>query len=157
MKKSRTHARVSSHSRGERRQRLVHATRIIAIDARASFFLHAITCVLVDSSEPWHSCKETFGKMNLGLQTHRNGLEKTRRWSQNTSQIQTCLDVVKENPPKKPSRDPRRLASNSRLAVSLGTSLISIIKLCIRLFIEQRLSVCDARNFQKLINNSPFL
>ena len=62
--------------------------------------------------------------MNLGLQTHRNGLEKTRRWSQNTSQIQTnvqtCLDVVKENPPKKPSRDPRRLASNSRLAVSLG-------------------------------------
>ena len=121
MKKSRTHARVSSHSRGERRQRLVHATRIIAIDARASFFLHAITCVLVDSSEPWHSCKETFGKMNLGLQTHRNGLEKTRRWSQNTSQIQTCLDVVKENPPKKPSRDPRRLASNSRLAVSLGT------------------------------------
>ena len=34
---------------------------------------------------------------------------------------QTCLDVVKENPPKKPSRDPRRLASNSRLVVSLGT------------------------------------
>ena len=33
VKKSRTHARVSSHSRGERRQRLVHATRIIAIDA----------------------------------------------------------------------------------------------------------------------------
>ena len=48
---------------------------------------------------------------------------------------QTCLDVVKENPPKKPSRDPRRLASNSRLAVSLGTLLISI-KLCIR-FIER--------------------
>ena len=32
-----------------------------------------------------------------------------------------CLDVVKVNPPKKLSRDPRRLASNSRLAVSLGT------------------------------------
>ena len=29
--------------------------------------------------------------------------------------------MVKENPPKKPSRDPRRLASNSRLVVSLGT------------------------------------
>ena len=35
--------------------------------------------------------------------------------------ITQCLDVVKVNPPKKLSRDPRRLASNSRLAVSLGT------------------------------------
>ena len=36
-----------------------------------------------------------------------------------------CLDVVKVNPPKKLSRDPRRLASNSRLAVSLGTLYVS--------------------------------
>ena len=35
--------------------------------------------------------------------------------------IESCLDVVKVNPPRKPSRDPRRLASNSRSAVSPGT------------------------------------
>ena len=39
--------------------------------------------------------------------------------------ITQCLDVVKVNPPKKLSRDPRRLASNSRLAVSLGTLYVS--------------------------------
>ena len=67
----------------------------------------------------------------------KKGVPK-RRKMRSTSALkikQTCLDVVKENPPKKPSRDPRRLASNSRLAVSLGTLLISI-KLCIR-FIER--------------------
>ena len=53
----------------------------------------------------------------------KKGVPK-RRKMRSTSALkikQTCLDVVKENPPKKPSRDPRRLASNSRLAVSLGT------------------------------------
>ena len=37
-KKSRIHAPVSSHSRDERRQRLVRTTRIDGNDARASFF-----------------------------------------------------------------------------------------------------------------------
>jgi len=47
---------------------------------------------------------------------------------------QKCLDVVKENPPRKPSRDPRRLASNSRLAVSLGTFFYT----CIVMFYDFR-------------------
>ena len=43
----------------------------------------------------------------------------------NKQHIQKCLDVVKENPPRKPSRDPRRLVCNSRLAVSRGNSFVS--------------------------------
>ena len=41
------------------------------------------------------------------------------------SNHRSCLDVVKVNPPRKPSRDPRRLASNSRSAVSPGTRSLS--------------------------------
>ena len=64
--------------------------------------------------------------MNLGSQTHINFPENTEGVlknfiNSNKQNLQTCLDVVKVNPPKKLSRDPRRLASNSRLAVSLGT------------------------------------
>ncbi len=81
----------------------------------------------------------TLWKMNLGSQTHVNFPEKTevvlKNFINSNKNLQTCLDVVKVNPPKKLSRDPRRLASNSRLAVSLGTLLI-LIKLCIR-FIER--------------------
>ena len=78
--------------------------------------------MLVESCEPCQSCKETLGKMRLGLQTRKRGPEKAKDAVEIGIKIkQTCLDVVKENPPKKPSRDPRRLASNSRLAVSLGT------------------------------------
>ena len=81
----------------------------------------------------------TLWKMNLGSQTHVNFPEKTKvilkNFINSNRNLQTCLDVVKVNPPKKLSRDPRRLVSNSRLAVSLGTLLI-LIKLCIR-FIER--------------------
>jgi len=81
----------------------------------------------------------TLWKMNLGSQTHVNFPEKTevvlKNFINSNKNLQTCLDVVKVNPPKKLSRDPRRLASNSRLAVSLGTLLI-LIKLCIR-FVER--------------------
>jgi len=49
---------------------------------------------------------------------HKNSSEFLIKTNKHRTQ---CLDVVKVNPPKKLSRDPRRLASNSRLAVSLGT------------------------------------
>ena len=71
----------------------------------------------------------TLWKMNLGSQTHVNFPEKTevvlKNFINSNKNLQTCLDVVKVNPPKKLSRDPRRLASNSRLAVSLGTLYVS--------------------------------
>ena len=53
---------------------------------------------------------------------HKNSSEFLIKTNKHITQ---CLDVVKVNPPKKLSRDPRRLASNSRLAVSLGTFCIS--------------------------------
>ena len=53
---------------------------------------------------------------------HKNSSEFLIKTNKHITQ---CLDVVKVNPPKKLSRDPRRLASNSRLAVSLGTLYVS--------------------------------
>ena len=61
--------------------------------------------------------------------------------------ITQCLDVVKVNPPKKLSRDPRRLASNSRLAVSLGTFCYIVYIFYIRWWGESDLDELEMRPF----------
>ena len=54
---------------------------------------------------------------------------KTRHYCifKHINKNKTCLDVVKENPPRKPSRDPRRLVCNSRLAVSRGAIIYALL------------------------------
>ena len=61
--------------------------------------------------------------------------------------IESCLDVVKVNPPRKPSRDPRRLASNSRSAVSPGTR--SFMYLFFLNHTRFGILLCSSKSFSK--------